>query len=133
MKKWTDKILLIAFFASLVFYVFLLPHCYFTFFTPETPRWAYLVYDWLSRYFHAVPAFCLQFLLCRKTRRWIAALPSLAIVGLALWSAYGYFTSTGWDTLGYGILLFLCAAPAIGCILAWAIYCGWKLYQKICQ
>lgn len=129
MKNRTDKILLIAFFASLVFYVFLLPHCYFTFFTPETPRWAYLVYDWLSWHFHAVPAFCLQLLLCRKIRHRFAVLPTLFLVVLALWSAYGCSTHDGWDALGYEIFLQLSAAPAVGCVLAWAAY-GWTRYKK---
>lgn len=131
MKNRTDKILLIAFFASLIFYVFLLPNCYFTVLTQEAPRWAYLdlVYDWLSWCFHSVPAFCLQLLLCRTIRHRFAVLPSLAVVGFALWSAYGYSTSTGWDTLFYNMFLQISAAPAVGCVLAWAAYGGWSHWK----
>lgn len=124
MKNRTDIILLIAFFASLIFYVFLLPHYYFTVLTQDGPRWAIDLFRWLEMWFHAVPAFCLQLLLCRKIRRRFAALPTLFLVGLALWSAYGCSTHDGWDALGYDIFLELSAAPAVGCVLAWAAY-GW--------
>ena len=133
-EKSDRKTLLITFLASLIFYFFVLP--YYSGLIAGTSldnsMWM-TVYDWLSMCFHAVPAFCLQLLLCRKTRRWIAAIPGLAVIGLALWAAYGCVASTGWDTLGYAILMQLSAAPAVGCILAWSIYCGWELYQKICQ
>ena len=128
MKNRTDNILLITFLVSLAFYMFILPR-FFEGIAFDGPEWAHVVYNWLSMCFHAVPAFCLQLLLCRKTRRWIAALPGLAVVGLAFWAAYGCVTSTGWDTLGYAILLFLCAAPAVGCVLAWMVF-GCTMHQK---
>jgi len=126
MKNRTDKILLAV---SLLF----LAACTVLILTYleviDVGGW-YTVRAWLALTLPAVPAFCLQLLLCRKTRLWIAALPGLAVIGFTLWSAYGFFTSTGWDTLGYGILLFLCAAPAAGCALAWTVYGFRRLYRK---
>lgn len=123
MKNRTDSILLNTFFLSLILYFFAFP-CFFAEFASTGPRWAYLVFDWLSWYFHAIPAFCLQLLLCRKIRHRFAVLPTLFFVVLALWSAYGCSTHDGWDALGYEIFLQLSAAPAVGCVLAWAVY-GW--------
>ncbi len=129
MKNRTDKILLAVFLLSLTFYVFVLPRL-FESIALDSPAWMYTLHPWLSMTFHAIPAFCLQLLLCRRTRRWIAALPALAVIGTALWSTYGFFTSTGWDTLGYGVIMLLCAAPAVGCALAWAAYGLHRLYMQ---
>jgi len=80
--------------------------------------------------FPAVPAFCLQLLLCRKVRWWIAAVPTVILVGAVLFFTYGLFTTTGWDNLGYVIFLALSAAPAAGFVLAWAVYGFWTMYRK---
>ena len=95
---------------------------------PSAPL--YSLRAWLALTFSAVPVFCLQLLLCRRKRCWVAAIPAAVIIGAALWFAYGYFTATGWDTLGWGILLVLSIAPAAGCVLAWAAYGCWSLYRK---
>ncbi len=117
MKNRTDKILLVVFLLSLAAYAPLLLTYRFAF----DSGWD-KVRAWLLLTFHAVPAFCLQLLLCRRTRRWIAALPGLAVIGVALWSAFAAFTVIGWEYLGWLILLHLCIAPAAGCALAWAVY-----------
>lgn len=74
--------------------------------------------------------FCLQLLLCRRAWRWVAAIPAVALIGAALWFAYGFFTATGWDSLGWGVLLVLSIAPAVGCALAWAVYGFHQLYKR---
>ncbi len=117
MKNRTDKILLAVFLLSLAAYAPLLLTYSFAF----DSGWD-TVRAWLLLTFHAVPAFCLQLLLCRRTQRWIAALPGLAVIGVALWSAFAAFTVIGWEGLGWLILLLLCAAPAAGIALAWAVY-----------
>ena len=129
MKGRTDQMLLAGFLLSLAFYIFLLPH-YLEGIPLGWPDWLFTICAWLAVGFHAVPAFCLQLLLCRRARRWIAAIPALVITGAALWFAYGFCTATGWDTLGWGIFLVLSAAPAVGCALAWAVYGLWRLYQR---
>ncbi len=119
MKNRTDKILLAVFLLSLAAYVFLLLT---NLGIVDLDLGWDAVRPWLSLTFHAVPAFCLQLLLCKRTRRWIAALPALLTVGAALWFVYGSFTDSGWDVLGWLLLLLLCAAPAAGIALAWTVY-----------
>ena len=121
MKNRTDKILLAVFLLSLPAYIWILL-TYFEIVPMRFPVAAYSLRTWLALRFAAVPAFCLQLLLCRQRRRRISALPALAIAGAALRSAYGLFSAPGWDTLGWLILLCLCIAPAVGCILGWAAY-----------
>ena len=71
---------------------------------------------------HAVPAFCLQWLLCRVEKpvwaRWLplALLAAVALIGVL------YLTGTlgsGWDVLGGAIILCWCIAPAAGLALGW--------------
>ncbi len=121
MKNRTDKILLAFFLLSLPVCAFLLL-TYLGIIDFHLDLGWRTIRNWLAVTLPAVPAFFLQLLLCRKVRWWIAALPGLAVIGTALWSAYGFFTATGWDNLGYAILLLLCAAPAVGIALAWAVY-----------
>lgn len=119
MKKRTDFILLTVLLLSLAVYAANIVY------GMEYPFNVYLLLG-----FHAIPAFCLQLLLCRRTRRWVASL-SLPLLALAaLFFAYKSYISTGWDGLGWLILLGLCIAPAVGCVLAWAAYGLSRLYQK---
>lgn len=125
MKDHISKILLAVFSATLLLHVFLVLTYLEIIPIVETWTWPYWAQEWyayLTLGFPAVPVFCLQLLLCWRTRRWVAAIPALVIVGAALWFTYGFFTATGWDTLGWGILLALSIAPVAGCVLAWAAY-----------
>lgn len=98
----------------------------------------------LALSFHAVPAFCLQALLCRIAKwNWIKFIPFgllllTALVGtLYLYGVWG----TGWDSLGGAILLIWCVAPAAGCCLGWmraghklgrwAAAAGWALLLAV--
>ena len=133
MKNRTDKILLAVFSVTLPLHIFIV--LTYLEIIPivdhwSWPDWAHTCYAWLALGFFAVPVFCIQLLLCRRTRRWVAAIPALVIVGAALWFACGWLTATGWDTLGWGILLLLCIAPAAGCALAWAVYGLHQLYKR---
>ena len=135
MKTRTDKILLAVFLLSLPAYA-AIAYTYITYdfgqFTPSHFEiwFTHRFLLWMSLGFHAVPAFCLQLLLCRRKRRWVAALPAAATVGAALWFAYGFFTATGYDTLGWAILLILSIAPAAGCVLAWVAYGIHQFYKR---
>ena len=129
MKNRTDKILLAVFLLSLPAYALILL-TYLEIIPVDFPLELFSLRAWLALTFSAVPSFCLQLLLCRKARRWVAVIPALVIVGSALWFAYGFFTATGWDTLGWGILMLLSIAPAVGCVLGWAVYGCWRLYRK---
>lgn len=133
MKNRTDKILLAVFAVTLPLHIFIV--LTYLEIIPivdhwNWPYWAQEWYAYLAVGFFAIPVFCLQLLLCRRARRWIAAIPALVIIGAALWFAYGFFTAAGWDTLGWGILLILSIAPAAGCLLARAVYSLSKLRKR---
>lgn len=133
MVDQTDIILLAAFLLFLLFYVFAV-YCY----SGGDSRWPDLLYyvfaipGGFSLCLPAVPAFFLQLFLCRRKRRWLAALPGLAAVGAVLLFFHSWFTaSTGWDTL-YRVLLTILFIPfilsaAAGCALARVVY---RLHQS---
>ena len=57
-------------------------------------------------YFPAVPFLFLQMLLCKAVqKKWVRFLPLLAVAIVAMVAAVGCATASGWDTLGYLILL----------------------------
>lgn len=57
-------------------------------------------------------------LLCKAVqKKWVRFLPLLAVAIVAMVAAVGCATASGWDTLGYLILLLLCIGPALGCII----------------
>ena len=71
---------------------------------------------------HAVPAFFLQWLLCRVERpAWVRWLPLALLAAAAVIGAL-YLTGTlgsGWDVLGGAMILCWCIAPAAGLALGW--------------
>lgn len=80
----------------------------------------------LGCYFHAIPCFFLQLLVCRAVRRPLLRLiPVLLLVGLVAVCVGGLVSAEGLDGLGWILLLFLCAAPAAGYGLAWVVYGVW--------
>lgn len=115
MKDRKNRLLAVCFAASLLLYFALfwidLDHLWFTNLKPT-----------LLVSVHAIPAFCLQALLCR-TAEWtwekfvpLVLLSLTACVGaLYLSGVWG----SGWDALGGGLLLIWCLAPAAGCCLGW--------------
>ena len=72
--------------------------------------------------FHAVPAFCLQALLCRTAKwNWVKLIP-LALFSLVTFVGAMYLSGIwghGWDALGGALILLWCIAPAAGCCLGW--------------
>lgn len=121
MKNRANRTLLVVFLLSLAAYVLLLL-TYLEIIDFTVPAALYTPLAWLVLIVHAVPAFCLQFLLCRAAKRWAAAVPAVLAVGAALVCGLGLCTATGWDALGWGVLLILCIAPVVGCALGWAVY-----------
>ena len=71
---------------------------------------------------HAVPAFFLQWLLCRMEKpAWVRWLPLVLLAAFAVIGAL-YLTGTlgsGWDALAGAIILCWCIAPAAGLALGW--------------
>ena len=82
--------------------------------------------------FHAVPAFCLQALLCRTAKwNWAKFIP-LGLLSLAAWVGAMYLFDiwgSGWDALGGALILIWCIAPAAGCCLGW-MYASHKLRRR---
>ena len=130
MKNRLNLSLLIGFILSLAIYLILLvesiggtPHPY--------PLWLQRAQPLLLLGFHAVPFFFLQLLLCRASRQtgW-TAVPLILVAGAALVCGFQFYTSSGWDFLGWGVLLLGCAAPAAGCILGWSVYGMQRLWRR---
>lgn len=135
MKKRTDRLLLAGFLLSLELYLALLLAFLFLGGNNSPAPWPVLLsrqlHLWLVLGGHAVPFFCLQLLCCRRTGgRWVAVLPLALVAGAVLCFAWGYFTATGWDTLGWGILLAGSIAPAAGCVLGWAVWGLERLFRR---
>ena len=98
----------------------------------------------LALSFHAVPAFCLQTLLCRTVKwNWVKFIP-LDLLALTAFVGAMYLSGIwghGWDALGGAILMLWCIAPAAGCCLGWmatahkigrcAAAAGWGLLLAI--
>lgn len=80
------------------------------------------VYIWhqaLLIYFHFIPMFLLQLVLCRTRSipvRILLPLGILAGVGL-VWLCLTEWTVMGWALFGYW-----CIAPVMGCAVAWVVY-----------
>ena len=127
MKHRMNQILLAAFFLTAALYVYFLlvwiegiPR---PFYDPADPFRFYEMWAHLFVGFHAAPCFCLQLLVCRTAKRLVARLiPVLLLLGIAACFTVGFFTASGWDTLGWGILLVMCIAPATGYAAGWAVY-----------
>ena len=106
---------------AVCFVVFLALYCALFWIDLNHPRFGSLQ-SILMLSFHAVPVFCLQALLCRTAKwNWIKFIPLIllsltAYVGaLYLFGVWG----SGWDSLGGGLLMIWCIAPAAGCCLGW--------------
>lgn len=81
------------------------------------------VSGYLGGGFHVVPCFCLQLLVCRAAKGPVVRLiPVFLLVGIAGAFIAAMVNSTGWDGLGWALLLLLCFAPAVGYAAAWVVY-----------
>ena len=130
MKRSADRLLTTAFPLSLAVYLLVL-YIYFHGNIWDWPYWASEWFSYLTICFPALPAFLLQLLLCRrKTRRWVALLPGAVLLAGVAWFTCEFFTTTGWDNLGWGILLVLSIAPTAGCVLGWIAYGLHRLLRR---
>ena len=78
-------------------------------------------------YFPAVPFLFLQLLLCKAAKqKWMKFLPLLAVAVVAMVSAVGCVTASGWDTLGYLFFLLICIGPALGCVIGFVVDWLWR-------
>ena len=113
MKNHSNRILTVFFAVSLVVSISL-----FFVRAAAFPFEIYGAIEICAFYFPAVPFLFLQMLLCKAVqKKWVRFLPLLAVTIVAMVAAVGCATASGWDTLGYLILLLLCIGPALGCII----------------
>ena len=87
------------------------------------PSW----HQGLLLYFHAVPLFSLQMLLCRRAKlcfKILAPLGMLAIPGSV------FLHVAQWEAMAWILYLCWCMAPVLGCALAWAIWAIGKGCKK---
>ncbi len=120
-----NQILLTAFFITAVLYAFVML-CWVGAVSVTDPD---LWMD-LGLWFHAVPCFFLQLLICRAAKRpAIRLIPVFLLAGLVAVFLCALVNAEGLDGLGWILLLLLCIAPAVGCALAWAVY-G---VQRLCR
>lgn len=125
MKNRTNQILLVTFLITAALYPFFLLS-WLEIIPISIPLGGYL-----GAGFHAVPCFCLQLLICRTAKRPLLRLiPVLLLVGIAAAFFVAMANSTGWDGLGWAILLLLCFAPAVGYAAAWVVYGVQRVRQK---
>lgn len=119
MKNRTNRILLAVFLLSLAVYVPIFAPCF-----SELPIDPSPLHQLLILYFHGVPMFCIQLLLCRLSKPWwwklIPFLPIL-VAGLV------FMSFAEWYILGWILVLWWCAAPAVSCVLAWIV---WFILKK---
>lgn len=88
------------------------------------------VYTWqlsLLIYFHFIPMFLFQLLLCRTRSIPVSIfLPLGILAGIGLvWLCLTQWTVMGWALFGYW-----CIAPVMGCALAWVVYGTGYLIRK---
>ncbi len=115
MKEKTDRLLLLLFLLSTVLCIL------------AVLVWLELIPDfgipisiraYAALVLSAFPALFLQLLLCRKaTRRWVKALPALILWALVMVCFIAFLAASGWDSLGWLLLLILCIPLAAGIFL----------------
>lgn len=110
----TDRIWLCSFAITLIVYLLIFISC-FTEIPINRPTW----HIRLLLYFHIIPMFCLQLLLCRRARvRWRLMIP---IILLAV-PGFIFLNSIDWDIGGWIFFLIWCVAPLLGCMVAWVVW-----------
>lgn len=114
MKSKTDRLLGIFFMASMVFYVVVFATA-FSSLPLNIPSWHQL----LLLFFHFVPMFFLQLLLCRRVKiRWRILGPLILLLVPGLVFLYG----AEWDLMAWIFFLIWCIAPVTGSVLAWVVW-----------
>lgn len=114
MKGKTDRLLLTFFVGSMAFYVVIFATA-FSSLPLNIPSW----HQFLLLFFHFVPMFFLQLLLCRRAKlRWklLCPLILLLVPGLV------FLNGAEWDLMAWIFFLFWCIAPVAGSVLAWVVW-----------
>lgn len=127
MKNRADQILLAATIITAVLYAFVML-CWVGVVSVADPD---LWMD-LGLWFHAVPCFFLQLLICWVAKRPVIRLiPVFLLAGLVAVFLCALVNTEGLAGLGWILLLMLCIAPAVGYALAWAVYGVQRLCRSV--
>lgn len=87
-------------------------------------------HQFLLLFFHFVPTFFLQLLMCHMTGpAWRFALPP----AMFLVPALVFALCTGGQLLGWVLAGFWCLAPLLGCALGWLVWGVALLVRRLCR
>lgn len=73
----------------------------------------------LLRFFHFVPMFFLELLLCRiATLKWRLIIPAIPLLLIGLW----FLSQAEWYVMGWILFLAWCIPPVLGCLTAYVVF-----------
>lgn len=73
----------------------------------------------LLRFFHFVPMFFLELLLCRiATLKWRLIIPAIPLLLIGLW----FLIQAEWYVMGWILFLAWCIPPVLGCMTAYVVF-----------
>lgn len=118
-KRRSDRVLLLLCAASFLVYIVIFGAA-FAELPLNIPPW----HQRLLLYFHFVPMFFLQLLLCRTAPLpWRLVLPVIPPAAVGVW----FLSRAEWDAMAWILYLFWCVPPLLGCLTARAV---WALCRK---
>lgn len=121
-NRRTDRILFWIFLLSLIVYIVLFSTAFSNLPLNLAP-W----HQAMLLYFHSIPTFCLQLLLCRRANlRWRLLLPTFPLIVTGVF----FLSFVDWHIMGWALFLLWCAAPILGSALAWAVWGMGRLVQR---
>lgn len=123
METWKEKrnrILLLLFLLSFVVYAVSF-YVAFADLPLNIPTW----HQFLLLYFHFVPMFFLEWLLCRTAKlRWRILLPLLPLVLVGLW----FLSTAEWYLMAWFFFGIWCVPPVLGCLAGWGV---WAIEKRL--
>ena len=120
-----DLVLLGCFLAALAVYAVIFGSAFL-----ELPLNISPWHQFLLLFFHFVPTFFLQLLMCHMTGpAWRFALPP----AMFLVPALVFALCTGGQWLGWVLTGFWCIAPLLGCALGWLVWGVALLVRRLCR
>lgn len=120
-----DLVLLGCFLAALAVYAVIFGSAFL-----ELPLDISPWHQFLLLFFHFVPTFFLQLLMCHMTGpAWRFALPP----AMFLVPALVFALCTGGQLLGWVLASFWCLAPLLGCALGWLVWGVALLVRRLCR
>ena len=119
MKEKSNQLLLLLFLLSFVIYAVIFAAA-FAELPLNIPPW----HQFLLLYFHCIPMFFLEWLLCRTAKlRWRLLLPLIPLVLVGIW----FLSTAEWYLMAWILFGVWCVAPLTGCLAGWIVWLlsGW--------